>query len=176
MARPAVNCVDPRGISVLARPIPGYVGYYATELGTIISTRKGHKRALHKRQGNAGSEDVQVQGPAGRRKTVPVHRLVCLAFHGPAPKGKNLVRHLDGDNKNNTPGNLAWGTHQENMHDKRGHGTNSRNMDERHVRLIKMLLETKSYTQVAIAKAVGLSESTIRDIKRGTNWGHVQVA
>jgi hypothetical protein len=44
-----------------------------------------------------------------------VHRLVCEAFHGPAPEGKNVVLHLDEDATNNKPENLRWGTQKENL-------------------------------------------------------------
>ena len=32
-----------------------------------------------------------------------------------------MVRHLDGDKENFHPGNLEWGTHQENMEDAKHH-------------------------------------------------------
>lgn len=53
-----------------------------------------------------------IKGP--QRK---VHRLVCEAFHGPPPPGKDQVRHLDGDPSNNHPANLRWGTAKENYSD-----------------------------------------------------------
>jgi len=44
-----------------------------------------------------------------------VHRLVCEAFHGPAPDGRSVVIHLDEDATNNRPENLKWGTQRENL-------------------------------------------------------------
>lgn len=44
-----------------------------------------------------------------------VHRLVCEAFHGPAPEGKTVVIHIDEDATNNRPENLRWGTQKENL-------------------------------------------------------------
>jgi hypothetical protein len=44
-----------------------------------------------------------------------VHRLVCEAFHGPAPEGLPVVIHLDEDATNNRPENLKWGTQKENL-------------------------------------------------------------
>lgn len=46
---------------------------------------------------------------------VKVHRLVCEAFHGPAPEPKLVVIHLDEDALNNRPENLKWGTQKENL-------------------------------------------------------------
>ena len=44
-----------------------------------------------------------------------IHRLVCEAFHGPAPFPKAVVIHLDEDATNNKPENLKWGTQKENL-------------------------------------------------------------
>lgn len=50
-----------------------------------------------------------------RGRTYRIARLVCEAFHGPAPKGKNVVMHIDENAANNRPDNLAWGTQKENL-------------------------------------------------------------
>ena len=44
-----------------------------------------------------------------------IHRLVCEAFHGPAPEQKSVVIHIDEDATNNRPENLRWGTQKENL-------------------------------------------------------------
>jgi hypothetical protein len=44
-----------------------------------------------------------------------VARLVCEAFNGPAPEGKNVCMHLDENARNNLPDNLKWGTQKENL-------------------------------------------------------------
>lgn len=55
-------------------------------------------------------------------RTYKLHVLVCEAFHGPPPDGTVLVRHLDGDESNLAPENLAWGTYQDNADDAIRHG------------------------------------------------------
>jgi len=50
-----------------------------------------------------------------RHKTLKVARLVCEAFHGVPPEGKNVCMHLDENSRNNRPENLAWGTQKENL-------------------------------------------------------------
>lgn len=57
------------------------------------------------------------------RKTVGLHRIICLAFHGDPPPGKPLALHRDGDTLNNDPSNLYWGDHRDNALDARRHGT-----------------------------------------------------
>lgn len=48
-------------------------------------------------------------------KTYKVARLVCEAFHGPAPEDKPYCLHRDEDSRNNRSKNLYWGTQQENL-------------------------------------------------------------
>lgn len=55
--------------------------------------------------------------------TAAVHRLVCVAFHGPTPSADHQVRHIDGMPTNNRADNLCWGTATENEADKLLHGT-----------------------------------------------------
>ena len=50
-----------------------------------------------------------------RQKTYRVHRVVCEAFHGPAPFEGAVVMHLDEDSTNNRPENLCWGTQKQNL-------------------------------------------------------------
>ena len=46
--------------------------------------------------------------------TVRVHRIVCTAFHGPAPEQDMVVDHMDTNRCNNRPENLRWVTRLEN--------------------------------------------------------------
>lgn len=52
---------------------------------------------------------------AFKGKNYKVSRMVCEAFHGPAPEGKRYVLHDDEDSRNNTPENVKWGTQKENL-------------------------------------------------------------
>ncbi|MDG4901411.1 MULTISPECIES: HNH endonuclease [unclassified Mesorhizobium] len=44
-----------------------------------------------------------------------VHRIVALAFHGPAPSAGHVVDHIDTNRLNNRPDNLRWVTRLENI-------------------------------------------------------------
>lgn len=48
-------------------------------------------------------------------KDLYVHRLVCGAFHGPAPTPFHEADHHDRDRSNNRPSNLSWKTKAENL-------------------------------------------------------------
>ena len=41
---------------------------------------------------------------------VPVHRIVCVAFHGEPPTDRHVVYHIDTNRAKNRPENLRWVT------------------------------------------------------------------
>jgi hypothetical protein len=98
------------------RKITGYPGYEASDRCRVRSADRvlsdGRTAAgviLAPTEDKDGYERVKLG-----RKLVPVHICVLLAWHG-RPEG----RHLNGDQHDNTPGNLAWGSHRDNERDKR---------------------------------------------------------
>jgi hypothetical protein len=72
-------------------------------------------RAMAKSTGREGAPKRLLIYYTGLKRAFLVARLVCEAFHGPAPKDKPICMHLDEDPSNNLPSNLAWGTHKENL-------------------------------------------------------------
>lgn len=59
----------------------------------------------------------------GKVYSQPLHRLVCLAFHGPPPTPRHEVGHRDGNRSNSRADNLRWVTRAENSADRFLHGT-----------------------------------------------------
>ena len=112
------------------RPIPSIPGGAASSFGRVWFPSKkstplpgGGFRDYHTRP-VWGSEEKSSTGREGspkrrictwRGKTYKVHRLVCEAFHGPAPTPSAIVLHLDEDSSNNRPDNIRWGTRKENQ-------------------------------------------------------------
>ena len=76
-----------------------------TPLPTYGNKCKASKTASHEYYGLFQKE----------RGNMKIHRLVCEAFHGPAPFPKAVVIHLDENALNNRPENLKWGTQKENL-------------------------------------------------------------
>ncbi|MEI6296334.1 MAG: HNH endonuclease [bacterium] len=105
-----------------------------------------------------------------------VHRLVLEAF-SPIDNMENLqVNHIDGNKQNNILSNLEWSTREENMqHAMRlGLFTPEKRCGEKHpmcklsedqVETIRILLNSKLYTQRFIAKMFNITETTISNIK-----------
>jgi hypothetical protein len=52
-----------------------------------------------------------------------LHVVICAIRNGPKPFPKAQVRHLDGNDQNNDPRNLCWGTAKEDAQDRIRHGT-----------------------------------------------------
>jgi hypothetical protein len=115
-------------------------------------------------------------------RTVPVHVLVCEAFHGPRPSPEHQVAHADGCRTNARPENLRWATTTENHADRRRHGTIVlgekipwSKLTEKQVSLIKDRLRSGE-SPTALAIEHGVSEGAISGIKNGKNWKHVAPA
>ena len=106
------------------RPVVGLEGKYeVSSLGRVRSLPRVTLRADGKPltiKGRILKTSTDSKGYLTSTLTSPdrrVHRLVCSAFYGPPPEGKDQVRHLDGDPSNNTVTNLRWGSAQENAQD-----------------------------------------------------------
>ncbi len=101
------------------RDIPGLGGFYeVSNIGEARSKRSG--RLLSQSEAPGGYKQIKgsVNGVPFTRRT---NRMVALAFIGP-PTGE-VVRHLDGNPRNNNVENLAYGTQSENIFDAVRHGT-----------------------------------------------------
>lgn len=81
------------------------------KMGGVIRKLSGHK---------GGYKSVSLTAE-GRRKLCIVHRLVLEAFIGKS-ENKLFTRHLNGNPADNRLENLKWGSHLENMADRKKHG------------------------------------------------------
>lgn len=171
------------------KPIPGFGGWYeASSFGRIRSVdrvvKKMHGSGVMMRQTYKGkiltpTEDdgyfrVSI-GVDRKRMLVSVHRLILLAFHGDPIVG-NVGRHLNGNPRDNRPSNLSWGTHFDNMSDRKAHGRYA--AGENHV-MAKIAssqvtrIRKSSQTGKSLSKEIGISESQISRIRRGESWSHI---
>ena len=96
------------------RKMPGWP-YEASDEAQV--RRVGDSQPLTPTRDKDGYQRVtlyRVRAGKRERKTFGVHQVVCLAWHGPPE-----VMHLDGDEANNRPENLAYGSHRDNERMKR---------------------------------------------------------
>lgn len=172
------------------RPIVGFDGYEVSNLGRVRSWfRPGHPQ-------NPNRKSRAVRGdPPFLRKLVPsgpsnyhyvilrkgqknhckqVHLLVLTAFRGPRPRGEES-RHWDGDKHNNRLPNLLWGTHAQNIADKKRHGTYQYGEKNPYAKLSDAQAELIKHSHgrplKAVAEQYGVRESTISRIRNGVRRG-----
>lgn len=160
---------------VEVRPIPGYPGYFASSEGRILGPR-GWMQGSTNRGGylNVCLPLLGRRGPG--RHTVRVHRLVLLAFRGPGCPGQ-LVRHLNGDRRDNRPENLAYGTNAENARDKVLHGNSMRGEKSTSAKLTELDVKdirSSESTDTELAARYGVHRSTIQAARIGRTWGHLK--
>ena len=104
--------------------IPNFTSYEASSDGEIRERQT--KKVLEKLFSFNNPENyyfvrIKKDGSFAKTvaKTVYLHRLVCMAFHGEKDRNEDgkryVVDHIDGNKHNNKASNLRWVTHSENM-------------------------------------------------------------
>jgi tRNA(Phe) wybutosine-synthesizing methylase Tyw3 len=170
------------------RPVPGFDGYYADRDGNLYSdwVRKGprgfiqpeYRHQLKPAANGHGYLHTSIKSN-GRKVWIEIHRIVALVFLGPVPADME-VYHNNGIRADNRVENLRYDTRAGNNRDKIGHGTmvcgeqiHTAVLTEGQVRKIKCRL-CEGATLRELAEEYGVNESTIRAIKKGRTWKHVQ--
>lgn len=164
------------------RPVVGYEGVYSvSNLGRVRREKKAPGarigRILKQHFGNSGylGTSLCVDGQEIRYE---VHTLVCSAFIGPKPKGKN-VNHIDGIKYNNKLENLEYLTFKENHRHACSMGFIS--CGEKHYRsrlseseVIEIrILGSIGIKPKVIAPMYGIHVMGIYRILDRTNWKHI---
>jgi hypothetical protein len=157
------------------KSVVGHDGYEVSNLGRIAAIKNGERFI---RKPNFATHYLSIsfkRRPKDKTQTSRnIHVVVAEAFIGPRPSGM-VVCHIDGNRYNNAASNVCYGTPNENVYDAVKHKTykgskNGRSVfDERHVLLIRMLLDKGSGTS-ELARQLGVSIGTIHAIKTGRNW------
>ncbi len=151
------------------RKIPSCPAYEVSEFGDVRRLKM-----LKPRLKKDGYLHLTLRAADGRSMCRLCHTLVSEAFIGPA-EGR-LTLHGDGNRLNNHWHNLRYGTHADNMADRRRHGTTA--MGERHWSS-KLTLEQvlDIYNDVrepaVIAAEYSVHKTTVHRIRSGRAWSHV---
>lgn len=158
-------------------PLPGWEGHYeVSSHGRVRGIAPGRGKPpprMLKPALKGGYESVTLFDKP-RRWYARVHTLVATAFHGPRPAGMQ-VRHLNGNRRDNTPGNLAWGTAAENVADRVRHGSHrgSKNSNAKlsasDVVEIREALARGEFGS-HLAGLYGVSKEQIYRIRDGVSW------
>ncbi len=170
------------------RPISGFSDYEVSSLGRVRSYRARTNTNIPRAKpyimkGNydiQGYYRVKLRDSSGKAFTKKVHILVCEAWHGNKPTNygdhKSGVRHLDGDQKNNTQNNLIWGTPLENKADSISHATYIHGTKHHSNRLTEQqvleIFESKKSNNDLSAE-YGVTSGMISHIRTGRKWKHL---
>lgn len=170
------------------KSIPGFGGHYeASSDGRI----RAKDRIVRRKHSTGGMVDFHYRGrllkltPDGEcghlyvsigvdgvNYKVAAHRLVLLAFVGPAPDGMEAC-HNNGVGSDNRASNLRWDTHYENNRDRVRHGTYARGEQHPMAKLTREQVEAMRASGVHYEDAValyGISRSQAYRILRGQAW------
>jgi hypothetical protein len=166
------------------RVIPSFPDYEASSEGQIRKRTQGKKRKYGPGyiliQGLCiGYRYCKVRSEDKGARRVRVHRLVCEAFHGPAPSEQHVVAHWNGIKTDNRPENLRWATLVENWADSRRHGTAPIGERSGHARIteadVYAIRQRVQHGQrlTQISRELGLTRNTVNHVIHCRTWAHL---
>lgn len=155
------------------RRIPGYSNYSVTRDGRVLSHARLDTREIAQKDNGQGYMICRIKTDDGVWKWRKVHRLVALAFIGPALDHMEVC-HSNGDRADNRVENLRWDTRKNNIKDRKHYapgkiGQPQKKLTEDEAREIKAEL-LAGVTGEAIAKKWGISIFHVSNIKNGRAW------
>ena len=158
---------------------------YYKDIGDYIIYSDGwiwskHKGDYLKPQDNGLGYQKITMRVNNKRKNVYIHRLVAETFI-PNPNSLPEVNHKDGDKSNNNVNNLEWCTGLQNKHHAaengltlKGERNHAHKLTEEQIKTIRSeyVFGSKDKSQRALARKYGVSQTAIRYILSGKNWGY----
>jgi DNA-binding XRE family transcriptional regulator len=166
----------------MLKPIPEFPGYFVDDQGNIFSQWVTGRTVIRTdREPKKLKPIITVYGYRtivlvrdGKHIQKRIARLVLEAFVGPAPNGL-VARHGVNGKKDDSLGNLRWGTQEENMADKRRDGTLVYGERQHLAKLTYVKAQeirslAGDFTREELAKRFGVHKDTIRDVINGRVW------
>lgn len=148
---------------------------YTDSIGRVTKNRLQKGKVIAKRDHQFGY-DIVTLSKDNIRYTRTVHKLMAMAFLGKTESDNLVIRHLDGNCKNNNLANLALGTQLDNMKDALVHGTVEQGEDRYNAILTKKIVlairEEKRLgaLNIELAKKYHLTEIKIHQLVTGAKW------
>jgi hypothetical protein len=161
-------------MSEVWKVIEGWPFHQVSNLGRVRVLPGGKIKRRTVRKIEQRKLTVMGEGYVTVRSGVLVHRLVLIAFRGPADGRQS--RHRDGSRANNRLSNLRWGTRKQNEADKIGHGRTNRGARNGQAKLSPRAVEHIRRATgprgiiTALAELHGVSHGTVSMIRAGKRW------
>lgn len=155
------------------KSLPLFVGLEISNLGRVRkNSRKHHNEIISEFcKDRDGYYRCTVYYPDGRYTSIPVHRLVAMAFI-PNPNNKTCVNHKDNNRTNNKVENLEWVTPKENVYHSFLHGDRKKLKNVQRTTVltdfqISQISTLRSiYTVNQISKLFNIRYTTLKNIIR----------
>lgn len=161
------------------KAIPGFDKYYVSSTGEVLSfVKDGGTPAILRRMKRKDGYKYVFLYRNKKQEKMYIHHAVLLSWVGPRPEGTE-GRHLDDCQDNNDYRNLAWGTRQENVDDKKRNGRiRCGEATPMHKITSQQALEIRSlYGKMPIREIglkYGISHTQVRRIAVGKKWKHLE--
>ena len=108
----------------------------------------------------------------GKKKQYRIHQLIAMTFIS-NPNNYPCVLHNDGNQLNNHPNNLRWGTQKMNAEDRRIHGTHGNTkLTDQEVLEIREKYIPRKYSIYKLAKEYNVTFGLISQIINNKIWTH----
>lgn len=159
--------------------------YEVSNYGRIKSVNKANlsEKLIKGSTDQRGFSVVNIRIQNNKRDHFYPHRIVAENFLEKPTGECEYIIHLDHDKKNNYWQNLKWVSKQDWIKDleKRGVFDKAERREGKHVKMTetkvallkKRLLDGKTKRKV-LARSFGITETQVRRIERGENWGDVE--
>lgn len=159
------------------REIDGHPGYEVSDLGRIRKLLPGGDFRIRKQNIATTYKSVSLaKRPQDRwQPTIYVHHAVAAAFLPPKQPGA-VIRHLNGDRRDNRAANLAYGTPKENVADdvrlgvRAGERNGRAKLDAKLVSAVRHLVVSEGVSLSAVGRAFGISPTQAANIRDGRRW------
>lgn len=147
-----------------------YGDHYIVFSNGDIFNVNGHKMTPHI------NRDGYLQGIIYGKSRL-YHRIIAECFI-PNPEGKHEVNHINGIKNDNRVANLEWVTRSENIiHAYRTGLENKQNGEKHHAHKLTEddvhYIRRSDKSSYTLAKELNVDSSTIRDVRLGRTWRHI---
>lgn len=156
------------------RPVPGNPNYEVDDRGNVYPL--GREKPMYLRVDADGYHRVNLTIAPNKKRHSSVHRLVCEAFHGPAPAPGMHAAHANSIRNDNRKENLSWKTPAENNADKPAGLSINQGLTNGRVKLSPeqvLAIREANAPRRELARRFSISISQITCIQAGKSWRHL---